>query len=224
MLVIFISYPFFNIIISILYFFFFNDTATTEIYTLSLHDALPILHYNRTGGRERPPGCRGARATGAGAGARAHARDPPLELPRDRAVVEAVRRHVQLAPPTGWGDLSRALPPGDQRPRPGRENEGRARCAARAGRSLRLAEPHPVRLRGGAAPLPGSARRDRAGSEARVRRLRCGSSRSKPSGTRSPSVWRSRPSSAASARWGGAKPRSPTRWGWSCASNKPRCT
>src|SRR3712207_7539279 len=25
-----------------LHFFFFNDTATTEIYTLSLHDALPI--------------------------------------------------------------------------------------------------------------------------------------------------------------------------------------
>src|SRR3712207_2006069 len=25
-----------------IYFFFFNDTATTEIYTLSLHDALPI--------------------------------------------------------------------------------------------------------------------------------------------------------------------------------------
>src|SRR5258708_10084651 len=25
-------------------FFFFNDTATTEIYTLSLHDALPIRH------------------------------------------------------------------------------------------------------------------------------------------------------------------------------------
>src|SRR3712207_7971450 len=29
------------------FFFFFNDTATTEIYTLSLHDALPI--WNRTG-------------------------------------------------------------------------------------------------------------------------------------------------------------------------------
>ena len=28
--------------------FFFNDTATTEIYTLSLHDALPIL-YGRVG-------------------------------------------------------------------------------------------------------------------------------------------------------------------------------
>src|SRR3712207_7247740 len=25
-----------------IFFFFFNDTATTEIYTLSLHDALPI--------------------------------------------------------------------------------------------------------------------------------------------------------------------------------------
>src|SRR5438132_3040428 len=25
--------------------FFFNDTATTEIYTLSLHDALPILEH-----------------------------------------------------------------------------------------------------------------------------------------------------------------------------------
>src|ERR1051326_828615 len=30
------SFPFF------LFVFFFNDTATTEIYTLSLHDALPI--------------------------------------------------------------------------------------------------------------------------------------------------------------------------------------
>src|SRR5256885_7441606 len=27
----------------IFFFFFFNDTATTEIYTLSLHDALPIF-------------------------------------------------------------------------------------------------------------------------------------------------------------------------------------
>src|SRR2546427_12946022 len=29
--------------LSLLFFFFFNDPATTEIYTLSLHDALPIL-------------------------------------------------------------------------------------------------------------------------------------------------------------------------------------
>src|SRR6266478_9218731 len=32
-------------------FFFFNDTATTEIYTLSLHDALPISA--KQGGRKR---------------------------------------------------------------------------------------------------------------------------------------------------------------------------
>src|SRR5258705_8294911 len=30
------------LILSLRFFFFFNDTATTEIYTLSLHDALPI--------------------------------------------------------------------------------------------------------------------------------------------------------------------------------------
>src|SRR3712207_7267000 len=30
-------------------FFFFNDTATTEIYTLSLHDALPIWRGRRLG-------------------------------------------------------------------------------------------------------------------------------------------------------------------------------
>src|SRR2546427_1914240 len=34
------------------FFFFFNDTATTEIYTLSLHDALPIS------GDPRPPQAR----------------------------------------------------------------------------------------------------------------------------------------------------------------------
>src|SRR5256885_8653906 len=33
-----------------LYIFFFNDTATTEIYTLSLHDALPIYLRRRSGG------------------------------------------------------------------------------------------------------------------------------------------------------------------------------
>src|SRR2546430_6944742 len=33
------------------FFFFFNDTATTEIYTLSLHDALPICCEHRVVGR-----------------------------------------------------------------------------------------------------------------------------------------------------------------------------
>src|SRR5258708_18923350 len=33
--------------------FFFNDTATTEIYTLSLHDALPISHRRDAGASQR---------------------------------------------------------------------------------------------------------------------------------------------------------------------------
>src|SRR6266508_2150947 len=68
--------------IDVCFFFFFNDTATTEIYTLSLHDALPISRARRCrrGGRRartllqprvRPPargslpGRSGRRAPGA---------------------------------------------------------------------------------------------------------------------------------------------------------------
>src|SRR2546422_9510140 len=51
-----------NSLIYIYYVFFFNDTATTEIYTLSLHDALPICRSaprrgGRNGVREPPPRC-----------------------------------------------------------------------------------------------------------------------------------------------------------------------
>src|SRR2546426_7821797 len=38
------------------FFFFFNDTATTEIYTLSLHDALPIWVRRRGPSPRRRPG------------------------------------------------------------------------------------------------------------------------------------------------------------------------
>src|SRR5437899_9961419 len=56
-------------------FFFFNATATTEIYTLSLHDALPISRVRRL--RTRSP-------TGAGAAT------PPVSqfLERFRAVLD----------------------------------------------------------------------------------------------------------------------------------------
>src|SRR2546430_17143276 len=37
-----LSYCIYRLFTMTLFFFFFNDTATTEIYTLSLHDALPI--------------------------------------------------------------------------------------------------------------------------------------------------------------------------------------
>src|SRR5438876_11041427 len=40
----------------LLIFFFFNDPATTEIYTLSLHDALPISRRRRHRDRRRPVG------------------------------------------------------------------------------------------------------------------------------------------------------------------------
>src|SRR5256885_7968779 len=49
-------------------FFFFNDTATTEIYTLSLHDALPISR----AGRPRRHAARRARVAHSGL------RDPRL--------------------------------------------------------------------------------------------------------------------------------------------------
>src|SRR3712207_8573184 len=61
-------------------FFFFNDTATTEIYTLSLHDALPIY---RTSPTDRPcpdPGQPGALGA---------ARPQPEHL---RAVLDASER------------------------------------------------------------------------------------------------------------------------------------
>src|SRR3712207_8590140 len=58
------------LVVSLLY-FFFNDTATTEIYTLSLHDALPIL-----------PGVRQACA---GGGVPEPARRPHWPCPRHEA-------------------------------------------------------------------------------------------------------------------------------------------
>src|SRR5256885_13830461 len=47
---------------SFVFFFFFNDTATTEIYTLSLHDALPIAAFPELNAWERA----GADASSAG--------------------------------------------------------------------------------------------------------------------------------------------------------------
>src|SRR2546427_7779937 len=52
-----------------IFFFFFNDTATTEIYTLSLHDALPISHgaiactEGSTCGPRAPRGARDRKST-----------------------------------------------------------------------------------------------------------------------------------------------------------------
>src|SRR5690606_42153643 len=45
------SHAYFMSVAHLYFSFFFNDTATTEIYTLSLHDALPILSCRLTGRR-----------------------------------------------------------------------------------------------------------------------------------------------------------------------------
>src|SRR2546430_17724104 len=72
----------------IILFFFFNDTATTEIYTLSLHDALPISPVRRA---ETPPSRRPDRARRRGGDRAAHragrrgAASAPRPLGRDRS-------------------------------------------------------------------------------------------------------------------------------------------
>src|SRR5262245_64985426 len=53
-----------HLLYSFIFFFFFNDTATTEIYTLSLHDALPISSEPR----QRDHGDLGLRRARIGAG------------------------------------------------------------------------------------------------------------------------------------------------------------
>src|SRR3712207_8370639 len=57
--------------------FFFNDTATTEIYTLSLHDALPILRRAHGGRPQR-------RRSGAPGAGRAGPRHVPRPARRGR--------------------------------------------------------------------------------------------------------------------------------------------
>src|SRR6266850_8100449 len=83
------------------YFFFFNDTATTEIYTLSLHDALPIFRRQRLlGDREQPLRLRAHLPDGEGRGgvrmqavephADVHAQEVPFleDAPRRRNAVD----------------------------------------------------------------------------------------------------------------------------------------
>src|SRR2546430_8605467 len=61
---------------SIVFFFFFNDTATTEIYTLSLHDALPISTRLPASPRPRTGGLTKRRPVLCAPGARRTARPP----------------------------------------------------------------------------------------------------------------------------------------------------
>src|SRR6266516_7667787 len=104
----------------LVFFFFFNDTATTEIYTLSLHDALPI--WRRCG----PPSGRDRRAA-----------------PRSRPA-----SHVVVARGAALPDGDRPGASQDHRPpRRGRLVVERRRPAARAGHGTRDGPSSSGRLR-----------------------------------------------------------------------------
>src|SRR2546430_16690125 len=79
-------------------FFFFNDTATTEIYTLSLHDALPISHRGGWHARgSRRPGARNR--AGAAQRRRPHAAGVGLGGTAPALLVRAQERLPRGRPP-----------------------------------------------------------------------------------------------------------------------------
>src|SRR5438445_6963325 len=69
------------VLFSCFFFFFFNATATTEIYTLSLHDALPISRCRRTsrGGRQIDRGSASGRGRLSGGGLRSEEHTSELQ-------------------------------------------------------------------------------------------------------------------------------------------------
>src|SRR3712207_9427087 len=97
--------------------FFFNDTATTEIYTLSLHDALPICRPRVRGHRDRRllggragrqllhrAAGRGAAAVGRGGRRGGHVRRhrPAARAHPPRDPGPAVTPPAGAAPRRGW--------------------------------------------------------------------------------------------------------------------------
>src|SRR2546426_9722775 len=86
---------------AVLLFFFFNDTATTEIYTLSLHDALPI---SAVAQESDEPADRAPRQWRRAARRSLHVHEQPL-LPREarlcHAIRPAVRHRAGARPPSG---------------------------------------------------------------------------------------------------------------------------
>src|SRR3989454_11232763 len=114
------------------FFFFFNDTATTEIYTLSLHDALPISAVPSRGRRAGIPRPRGRR------------RDDRPARGDGSSHRDLLAEHVEvsgawLPPPLlGLRDPARAPPGGGQC----------ARAGAASLRGLRRRRRHPRARRG----------------------------------------------------------------------------
>src|SRR3712207_7615531 len=81
-------------------YFFFNDTATTEIYTLSLHDALPIcrgLGQRRAAAGARLHGRSGGRRVQRAEPGGADARRPPRRRVSDRKSTRLNSSHANIS-------------------------------------------------------------------------------------------------------------------------------
>src|SRR5256886_13910706 len=85
----------------LIFFFFFNDTATTEIYTLSLHDALPISRPERRASQRGGVGERPARRVPARAAV------PRLAVRREPDLLQDGFHRFRLWPVPVLGDRER---------------------------------------------------------------------------------------------------------------------
>src|SRR2546429_3728995 len=84
-------------------YFFFNDTATTEIYTLSLHDALPILPpQDGHAAPSRWPHYRLVSFSVAARRPRSHAVQQLKTRPIDSAAIETDRKSTRLNSSHGY--------------------------------------------------------------------------------------------------------------------------
>src|SRR2546430_13668286 len=95
------------------FFFFFNDTATTEIYTLSLHDALPISVHPR-----RPDHVAAVHLSGRAPGAAQRSEEHTSELQSQsnlvcRLLLEKKKKKPSqpFLPRTVVSDRTRSTPP-----------------------------------------------------------------------------------------------------------------
>src|SRR5260370_3474002 len=81
---------------TIFIFFFFNDTATTEIYTLSLHDALPIWFLRKpSGDHSNGHTCAVDTVGHAPAHRRCHDEDNGIRSQERQAVAELIGRREE---------------------------------------------------------------------------------------------------------------------------------
>src|ERR1051326_9632588 len=89
----------------VVFFFFFNDTATTEIYTLSLHDALPI---SSCCARAQPSNLRPTAAPRTATAARNNSNLTPATARKFAPPYPPTHRHAPGAQPHSTSQIGRA--------------------------------------------------------------------------------------------------------------------